>query len=111
VAALKTYWLLLLGLTLGIVVLAGVGVGAVWLYPTEVIRALVGPGPSAGDPVARMIVYELRLPRAILAACIGAGLAAAGTAYQGLFRNPLAEPFVVGAASGAALGATPYASS
>jgi iron complex transport system permease protein len=95
-------WLLLLSLALLTAVLAGVGVGAVWLRPAEVSA----PGLSDGDSVSRTIVWELRLPRALLAACVGAGLAAAGTAYQGLFRNPLAEPFVVGAASGAALGAT-----
>jgi iron complex transport system permease protein len=52
------------------------------------------------------IVWEMRFGRALLAALIGACLAAAGAALQGLFRNPLADPFVVGASSGAALGAT-----
>ena len=56
---------------------------------------------SADDP----ILWNLRLPRAILAACVGAGLATAGAVFQGLFRNPLADPFVVGVSGGAALGA------
>ena len=102
----RARWLLLLGLVLLVVILASVAVGAVWLDPVEVVRALGATGSSPSDSVARTIVFEIRLPRALLAACVGAGLAAAGTAYQGLFRNPLAEPFVVGAASGAALGAT-----
>jgi iron complex transport system permease protein len=102
----KTRRLVVLSLALVLAILTGLAVGAVWLHPAEVMRALGATGPSDGDPMARTIVWELRLPRALLAACVGAGLAAAGTAYQGLFRNPLAEPFVIGTASGAALGAT-----
>ena len=52
------------------------------------------------------ILSEIRLPRVALAALTGASLAAAGTTYQGLFRNPLADPYLVGVASGAGLGAT-----
>jgi ABC-type Fe3+-siderophore transport system permease subunit len=49
---------------------------------------------------------ELRLPRVLLAALVGAGLAVSGAAYQGVFRNPLADPYLLGAAAGAGLGAT-----
>lgn len=52
-----------------------------------------------------VIVREVRLPRVILAILVGGGLAAAGAAYQGLFRNPLADPFLIGTSSGASLGA------
>ncbi len=52
------------------------------------------------------IVWELRLPRAVLGALVGATLAAAGAAYQGVFRNPLADPYLLGVAAGAGLGAT-----
>lgn len=51
------------------------------------------------------IVFEVRLPHALLLALTGAGLAGSGAAYQGLFRNPLADPFLIGVASGAGLGA------
>lgn len=51
------------------------------------------------------ILWRLRLPRALLAAAVGAALATAGAVFQGLFRNPLADPFVVGVSGGAALGA------
>jgi iron complex transport system permease protein len=61
---------------------------------------------GAVDTTAVAIVWDLRLARVLLAALIGAGLASAGAAFQGLFRNPLADPFVVGASGGAALGAT-----
>ena len=52
------------------------------------------------------ILLNLRLPRITLAAIVGAGLAFSWTIYQGLFKNPLADPYLVGAAAGAALGAT-----
>ncbi len=52
------------------------------------------------------ILWHLRLPRVALAALVGGGLAIAGAAYQGLFKNPLADPYLVGVASGAGLGAT-----
>ncbi len=51
------------------------------------------------------IVWQLRLPRVLLAGIVGAGLAMSGAAYQGLFKNPLADPYLVGVASGAGLGA------
>ncbi len=65
---------------------------------------------AAGAPVqvpeaAYAIVVDLRLPRAVLAALAGAALACSGAVYQGLFRNPLADPYVIGVAPGAALGA------
>ena len=102
----KAVWVLLISLALLTALLTSLGIGAIRLQPNAVFRAIFDGGSLGLDPVARTIVLDLRLPRTILAACIGAGLAAAGAGYQGLFRNPLAEPYVVGAASGAALGAT-----
>lgn len=99
----KVRWIGLLIVLLGVSALGSLALGAVRLSLSEVVKGLLG---SEDDSIARTVVYELRLPRALLAACIGAGLASAGAAYQGLFRNPLAEPFVIGSASGAALGAT-----
>jgi iron complex transport system permease protein len=52
-----------------------------------------------------MIILDIRLPRVVLAGLVGAALAAAGATYQGLFRNPLADPYLIGVAQGAALGA------
>jgi iron complex transport system permease protein len=82
------------------------GVGAVELSPASAWTALFHRTDRAADPIIVTIIWELRLPRMFLAALIGAGLASAGAALQGLFRNPLADPFVVGASGGAALGAT-----
>ncbi len=64
-----------------------------------------GNGQEANN-VWDTILWQIRLPRLIIAAGSGMGLAVAGSAYQSLFRNPLADPFVIGASSGAALGAT-----
>ena len=60
--------------------------------------------PSWQDTIATIIV-DIRLPRVILAALVGAALAIAGATYQGLFRNPLADPYLIGVAQGASLGA------
>jgi len=94
--------ILLLFLTLALGVFS-VGAGAVAIAPGDVFNVLTGAVREGTDYI---IVMNFRLPRVILAALIGAGLAAAGAAFQGMFRNPLADPFVVGASGGAALGAT-----
>jgi iron complex transport system permease protein len=69
--------------------------------PVSLVRAL-------GDPASidRAIVFEARLPRVLLGAVAGGGLAMVGVAFQAVLRNPLAEPFVLGVSGGAALGAT-----
>lgn len=97
-------FMLILIVTLGATALMSLAVGAVSLSPSLVLDAIIRPG--AIDAMPRTIVLDLRLPRILLAGIIGAGLAVAGAAFQGLFRNPLADPYVVGASGGAALGAT-----
>ncbi|MGI4881525.1 MAG: iron chelate uptake ABC transporter family permease subunit, partial [Janthinobacterium lividum] len=77
------------------------GVGPAPLSPMRVVAAIVGHG----DDVARIIVWQLRLPRALLALGVGAMLGTAGAALQGYLRNPLAEPALLGTSSAAALGA------
>lgn len=99
---------------LGLVLLAtlalGVAVGSVWVPPTTVLRLLAWKVGLVDRPVdvaraVEVIVLELRLPRVLLAAVVGAALAASGTVFQALFRNPLADPAIIGVSSGAALGA------
>lgn len=98
-----------MGALLVVLVIAAVvslGVGAEAIPPGEVVSILFSPDDSAHQRAHVIIVREARLQRVILAVLVGAGLGAAGAGYQGLFRNPLADPFVIGASSGAALGAT-----
>jgi iron complex transport system permease protein len=96
--------LILLAALLALGVLASAAIGAVPVAPPAIAGAL-GLGPAV-DPVTRAIVLELRLPRIVLAALVGAALAAAGAVFQGIFRNPLADPYIIGVSGGAALGAT-----
>ncbi|HZD16796.1 MAG TPA: iron ABC transporter permease [Actinomycetota bacterium] len=91
-------------------VLLGVAVGAVWVTPWDTVRLTSWKLGLTGRPedVARsteVIVFQLRVPRVLLAAVVGAALAASGTVFQGLFRNALADPAIIGVSSGAALGA------
>jgi iron complex transport system permease protein len=84
-----------------VAIVVSAGVGAVHVPFADVLRALFHPH-QAGD--AGVILFSLRLPRVLAAALAGAGLSATGVLFQGLFRNPLADPFVLGASGGAALG-------
>jgi iron complex transport system permease protein len=93
--------LCLLALTLISVTLLSICIGPTG-YDPKAWGAMVG----LGSELSQVLVWEIRLPRVLLALTLGAGLGAAGAGYQGLFRNPLADPFVIGASSGAALGAT-----
>ncbi len=88
-----------------VVGLAGVVVGPVRLAPLDVVRELVGL-PSGLSPTDATIVWQFRLPRVVLALIVGGLLATAGGAYQGTFRNALADPYLLGVAAGAGLGAT-----
>ncbi len=94
---------LLFGLFGSFVAAVGIAlmVGAVGLSVPDVAAALRG----AADVQTQTIVTGLRLPRVLLAAEVGAGLAVAGAVFQALLRNPLAEPYVLGVSSGAAVGA------
>src|SRR5438046_5590963 len=88
----------------------GVALGTVAVAPRDTIgilgRRLLGlPIAQTWTPPAETIVLDLRLPRVLEAMVVGLGLSVAGTAFQGLLRNPLADPYVLGTASGAALGA------
>ena len=98
----------LAALLLGTVV-AGLGIGAVPIGPGQVLAILgeqVGVGlPWAFDVRQELVLTAIRLPRVVLGVLVGAGLAASGALMQGLFRNPLADPGLIGVSSGAALAA------
>ena len=91
----------ILALLLPVSVVVGILIGAVPLAPGDVVGTLFG----GGDTVTGVIVRDLRAPRVIAAALVGGALAVAGTLLQGLFRNPLADPYVTGTSAGGALGA------
>src|SRR5690606_31610349 len=93
--------LLLLAAVLVLALGVSIRVGAVPLGVRDILAALVGEG----DPAVAAIIRDLRLPRAIVAALVGAALAASGATFQALLRNPLAEPYVLGVSGGASLGA------
>ena len=87
--------------TLGALVLA-VAVGPVTVSPVDTVRVLLGATPA--DPTASALIGAVRVPRAVTAALSGAALGVAGLQLQTLFRNPLAEPHVLGVSAGASLG-------
>lgn len=80
-----------------------VALGSVFIPPQNLFQALFDR--PILDTTFATIIYEIRLPHALLIALTGAALAGSGAAYQGLFRNPLADPYLIGVASGAGLGA------
>src|SRR5512141_1874262 len=93
-----------------IALLLSVAIGAVAIDPIEAIKIMIARLPfvhlSPDWPaVSETILLSIRLPRTALIALTGAALAGSGASYQGLFRNPLADPYLIGVASGAGLGA------
>ena len=85
--------------------LLATAVGSVPLSAGELVRAVWHGVNGETSSTADVIVWQIRLPRVVLAALVGGALALAGVAYQGIFRNPLADPYLLGVASGASLGA------
>ena len=94
------FWLALVVLLLTSC-LAAIAIGTIPFSPATVLDALRG----VGEPTALTVVRDLRLPRMVLAALVGAGLAMSGAALQGTLRNALAEPYLLGVSGGAAVGA------
>jgi iron complex transport system permease protein len=93
-------------LLLIVVMLLSIAIGSVVIPLKTVLQVLLNSGVGdAGLSTFTTIIWELRIPRTILMILAGAALAGSGSAYQGLFRNPLADPYLIGAASGAGLGA------
>lgn len=94
--------------------LVALGAGAVHVPPREIVAMIVARLPGVCQEAGRekastpseTIVLGIRLPRVILSAVVGASLSVSGAIYQGLFKNPMADPYVIGASAGASLGAT-----
>ena len=103
--------LLLLLLILITAIILGVAIGSVQIPPRIIMDLILNRMSITNITVEEItkystIVFDIRMPRVALMALTGAALATAGATYQGLFRNPLADPYLVGVASGAGLGAT-----
>jgi iron complex transport system permease protein len=92
----------LLGILLVGLCLAAISTGTVSLAPGKVLGILAGTGDST--EAERLIILSVRLPRLLLALCVGAGLSVAGLVFQALLRNPLAEPYILGISSGGTVG-------
>ena len=100
-------------LLLAAALILSVAVGSVFIPPATLFQVLVGrvlnlhltANQEGALQTATTIIFQLRLPRTVLVALTGAALGGSGAAYQGLFRNPLADPYLIGVASGAGLGA------
>ena len=93
-------WAVLIFILLG-AVLAGLCFGAQFISPKALIEAL-----SADGGLHHVLIYNIRIPRIAVALLVGAWLAVSGTVFQSLFKNPLADPYMLGVSSGAALGAS-----
>jgi iron complex transport system permease protein len=105
------HWGLTAGALLVGAVLVGLAVGPVGIGGGAIVRSALAHLPllHVRSPLAAMqdaVLWQLRAPRVVLAALVGGMLAVAGSAYQGVFRNPLADPYLLGVAGGAGLGAT-----
>lgn len=93
-------WVVLAAVLLASVLL-GVSAGHVWYSPSFVVSAL-----TTDQSLAGRLLVDWRIPRVVAAAIVGGLLGLSGAIFQGVFRNPLAEPYLLGSAGGAALGAT-----
>lgn len=90
-----------------VIAIISITIGAASISPLEVIK-IIGEKIflKGNNGVYEKIIFDIRLPRIILAALVGVGLSVTGASFQGIFKNPMADPYVLGISSGAALGAT-----
>jgi iron complex transport system permease protein len=95
-----------LALFLALTIIASTAVGPVKIPLRDVFSALTGLNAEKTGSINEAIILQIRLPRIILGMLVGCALAVAGAAMQGLFKNPMADPYVTGISSGAALGAS-----
>jgi iron complex transport system permease protein len=95
-------------LFLALAIILSIAIGSVFIPPKDIWGVIAGVFTGylpAGLQTSALILWGIRLPRTVLVMLTGAALSGSGAAYQGLFRNPLADPYLIGVASGAGLGA------
>ncbi len=107
-----TYGVIMLAIALFISVFVSISLGSANLSLITVWKVIVSKIPFVAETIshdwklsAEAIIWDIRLPRIVLAMVVGASLAIAGVAFQGVLRNPLADPYILGISSGAAFGA------
>ena len=101
-------FLILVLILLSAIVIAG-SLGSAGISFPDVVKIIVSPIPSIGDGIkdtSRIIIWKIRLPRIVLTVLVGMGLGTSGAVFQGIFRNPMANPYILGISSGAAFGVT-----
>ena len=106
---LNSYSKILFGLTLLLVITAviSLGIGRYSLSVPQIGQILWAKATALEiDPVQQQVIFQVRLPRILTALCVGAGLALSGVVLQGIFRNPLVDPHIIGVTSGSAFGGT-----
>jgi iron complex transport system permease protein len=93
-----------------IAALVSLNIGSVRIPVRTALRLLIGrlSGSSTGEDPLESVLFSVRLPRVLLGSLVGAALALAGTAFQSLLRNPLADPYVLGVSTGASMGTILY---
>ena len=104
---LEVWWFPVLGFGLAACLVLSFAVGTYDISLADVLRVLGHRATGGADDgsVAAAVVWNLRVPRGLLAVIVGAALAASGAVFQASFRNPLVEPYILGVSSGAAFGA------
>lgn len=107
IAYRKTVAIAALCVLLAIIAVAAICFGSISIAPRRVFEVIFGLTPSEQTDLARdaLVITQIRLPRLLLGAAVGAALAASGAVMQGLFRNPLADPGLIGVSSGAGFAA------
>jgi iron complex transport system permease protein len=93
----------LLTAALGVAMLVSIATGAVSIPPRAILAAMTGQHPLS--EMQRVILFSVRLPRVLASGLVGSALALGGLLFQGLFRNPIADPYVIGSSGGAIFGA------
>ena len=104
----KVYWIIFLSFSLLLIGCIAVCIGSVNIPILELIGIIYDKifGYHNSNTNFDVIIFKIRIPRVLLAGIVGFALAMSGATYQGLFRNNLADPYLIGGASGAGLGAT-----
>ena len=105
----SNYSKILISLTLLLVITAviSLGIGRYSLSIPQIGQILWAKATALEiDPVQQQVIFQVRLPRIFTALCVGAGLALSGVVLQGIFRNPLVDPHIIGVTSGSAFGGT-----